>query len=130
MKSLAATGLLAVSMLAIPATSQADVRVGIHIDARGGYHRDGQRIGYNLGYEDGYREGTKDGRRGDRYGFWDEGRYRDGDHGYRGSYGPRWEYRNAYRNGFEAGYRRAYAGFRRGYDDRRYDRGDDRYRRR
>ncbi len=129
MKSLAATGLLAASMLAMPAASQADVRIGIQLGERNRYYS-GTRIAYDRGYEDGYHEGAKDGRRGDRYGFWDEGRYRDGDHGYRGSYGPRWEYRNSYRRGFEAGYRGGYQSFRARWNERddRYDRYDrDRY---
>jgi hypothetical protein len=121
MKSLAATGLLAASMLAMPASSQADVRIGVGIRLDG----HSNRIAYDQGYEDGYHEGRKDGHRRDRYGYWDEGRYRDGDHGYKGRYGPRWEYRNVYRRGFEEGYRRGYRSFHVRYDDRY----DDRYRR-
>ena len=133
MKSLAATGLLAASMLAIPAPAKAGVHIGlgIRIDHDRHYY-DVHRIAYDRGYEDGHREGEKDGRRGERFSFWDEGRYRDGDHGYRNSYGPRWEYTNAYRRGFEAGYRRAYDSYSRYQYDRdyrdRYD-GRDRYRR-
>lgn len=135
MKSLAATGIVAASMLAIPAPSSADVRVGIGVHIgngpRYGRYDDGTfRIGYNRGYDDGYKEGGKDGRRGERFSFWDEGRYRNGDRGYRRNYGPRWQYSDGYRNGFEAGYRRGYAAFSRRYDrryDRGYDRGYDRY---
>lgn len=123
MKSLAATGLIAASMLAVPAPSQAGVNIGIRID-RGSRYYDAGRIAYNRGYEDGYHEGEKDGRHGDRFGFWDEGRYRGGDHGYRRSYGPRWEYANAYRRGFEAGYRRAFESYNR---YRYYGRGRYRY---
>ncbi len=75
--------------------------------------------------------------------FWRDGDYRKGTSGYKGWMGPRWEYANGYRRGFEAAYRRAYASARRGYrgyyGDERYgydgrggydDRGryDDRYR--
>jgi hypothetical protein len=135
MKSLATTGLLAASMLAIPAPAKADVHIGLGIRIDHGRDRyDGRRIAYDRGYEDGHREGEKDGRRGERFSFWDEGRYRDGDHGYRGGFGPRWEYTSAYRRGFEAGYRRAYDSYfhgrydrREGYRDR-YD-GRDGYRR-
>jgi len=130
MKALAATGLIAASMLAIPATSEAGINIGIRVD-RGSRYYDTGRIAYDRGYEDGYHEGEKDGRHGDRYGFWDEGRYRDGDHGYNRRYGPRREYTNAYRRGFEAGYRRAYASYSRynRYDSRdRYGNdGRDRY---
>jgi len=132
MKALAATGLIAASMLAIPATSEAGINIGIRVD-RGSRYYDSGRVAYDRGYEDGYHEGEKDGRHGDRYGFWDEGRYRDGDHGYNRRYGPRREYTNAYRRGFEAGYRRAYSSYARyrydgrdRYDDRR-DSYDDRY---
>lgn len=124
MKSFTATGLVAASMLAIPAPSAADVRigVGIHIDngyRRERYYQDTYGVGYDRGYEDGYREGGKDGRRHERYSFWDEGRYRDGDSGYKGRYGPRWEYRNGYRRGFEAGYRQGYEAYSYGYRDYR-----------
>lgn len=123
MKSLAATGLIAASMLAVPGPSQAGINIGIRIDNRGSRYYDSGRIAYNRGYEDGCREGEKDGRHGDRFGFWDEGRYRGGDHGYRRSYGPRWEYTNAYRRGFEAGYRRSFESY-----NRYRDYGRDRYR--
>jgi hypothetical protein len=127
MKSLAATGLLSVSMLAVTAPADAGVNIGIRVD-RGSRYYDGGRVAYNRGFEDGYREGQKDGRKGDRYGFWDEGRYRDGDHGYNRRYGSRWEYTSVYRRGFEEGYRRAYGAFSRYryYGDDRYR--DDRYR--
>jgi hypothetical protein len=117
MRSLAATGFIAASVLAMPAASQAGVNIGIHVG--GSRYNDVSRIAYDRGYEDGYHEGEKDGRHGDRFGFWDEGRYRDGDHGYKRNYGPRWEYTNAYRRGFESGYRRAYDVYMRyRYDDR------------
>jgi hypothetical protein len=116
-------------MLAIPAPSQAEVRVAVGVYFDSGHRYDRRyggtfRIGYDRGYEDGYKEGVKDGRRGERYSFWDEGRYRDGDHGYRGSFGPRWEYANGYRNGFEAGYRSGFGpyGYRHRYDRRYHDR--------
>jgi hypothetical protein len=121
MKSLAATGLLTVSMLAITAPAHAGVNIGIRVD-RGSRYYDAGRVAFDRGYEDGYREGQKDGRKGDRYGFWDEGRYRDGDHGYNRRYGSRWEYSSVYRRGFEEGYRRAYSSYNRGYY------GNDRYR--
>lgn len=129
MKPLAAAGLL----LALAAPAHA-----------ADYYADARRYAYDRGYEDGLHEGEKDGKHGDRFQFSDEGRYRDGDHGYNRRYGPRHQYTSLYRRGFEEGYRRAYERFtpyrsygRGRYDDRyygdRYDRDryyyDDRYRR-
>ena len=142
MKALA-TGAISASVLAMTLPAQAGVNVGIHLQGGSRYYYEGNRAAYNRGFEDGYHEGEKDGKRGDRFGFWDEGRYRDGDHGYNRRYGSRREYSDVYRRGFEEGYRRAfgahaqyryYGGERhRGYngrdgyyyDDR--DRYDDRY---
>jgi hypothetical protein len=127
MKAFATTGLLALSLLALPAPSRADVRVGVGIRIDNGYYYDGRypdtiRIAYHNGYDDGYHEGAKDARHHERFSYWDEGRYRDGDHGYHGRYGPRWEYVSGYRRGFESGYRRAYqANFRYDDHDRYYD---------
>ena len=38
-----------------------------------------------------------------------DSKYRDGDHGYKRSYGPRSEYVHAYRGGYEQGYRDGFA---------------------
>jgi hypothetical protein len=114
------------------APAQAGVTVGIHV----GSHRPGvyatsryrvDRIAFDNGYRDGLREGQKDDRHNDRYYYRDEKRYRQGDAGYRREHGPRHEYVNAYRRGFEEGYRRGYSD-RRSHDDRydRYDRYDRR----
>ena len=129
MKPFAASSILAGSMLLIPAPStQADVRVGIRIGDYDRRHADTFRIGYDRGVNDGYQEGVKDGRRGDRFNFRDEGRYRSGAPGYRGNYGPRFEYANGYRRGFEAGYSRGYSAYAPRHDRRgRWDR--DRYHR-
>jgi hypothetical protein len=123
---------MALSLLALPAQSQAGVHVGVGIRIDNGYYYDGRypdtvRIGYHTGYDDGYNEGVKDARHHERFSFWDEGRYRDGDHGYHGRLGPRYEYVNGYRRGFESGYRRGFETSRRDYDRRddyrdRYDR--------
>lgn len=64
------------------------------------------------GYDDGYREGLNDGRSRHRDDPFAESRYRNGDHGYSGWYGPkdlyRVRYRDAFRSGYEAGYRDGY----------------------
>ena len=94
--------------VALNSTPQAEagVRVGVVIASdRGVYNdRDGyrgrynvERIAYDNGYRDGIREGEKDDRRDDRFNYRDEGRYRDGDAGYRREYGPKYEYVSAYR---------------------------------
>lgn len=127
MKALAATSLMALALLALPATALADVRVGVGIRIDNGYYYEGRypdtvRVGYHNGYDDGYNEGRKDARRHERYSFWDEGRYRDGDRGYHGRYGPRYEYVNGYRRGFETGYHRGFAANRRYSDHDDHDR--------
>jgi hypothetical protein len=77
----------------------------------GRYSRGGPAFeeGYERGYDEGAKEGSKDGRRGARFELWSEGRYRDGDHGYKNSYGPRPSYVSGYRSGYEEGYRRGYS---------------------
>ena len=98
----------------------AQVRLGIQIGHdRPGYRYNADRIGFDNGYRDGLREGARDDRRDERFNFRDEWLYREGGAGYRFEYGPRYEYIGAYRQGFEDGYRRAYADRR---DSRRYRR--------
>lgn len=72
-----------------------------------GYNGAG-RIGYDNGYREGVKEGEKDARSRDRFEFRDEGDWRDGDVGYRSSYGSRELYRRVFRQGFEAGYADGY----------------------
>jgi hypothetical protein len=96
---------------ALPAAAQ-DWRDERRYDDR--YYRDGRRgggafdEGYSRGYDDGAKEGSKDGRRGTRFELQREGRYRDGDSGYRDRYGSRSSYVSGYRRGYEEGYRRGY----------------------
>ncbi len=112
--SLLAAGLLAPALtVAAPAAAGADVHVGVGLHVGGsGYYRhrppDTFRYGYDRGFHEGTREGDRDARRHERFGFWDERRYRDSDRGYKRWMGPRWEYATGYRRGFEEGYRRAY----------------------
>jgi hypothetical protein len=129
MKILGMTAALApAAFLAVPTESRADVRVGVGIRIGDGYgynrnYRNTWRTGYDRGVEDGRKEGFKDVRRHERFGYRDEGRYRDGDAGYHGWMGPRYQYVSGYRRGFEEGYRNGYRQYNR-YDDRdrRYDR--------
>ena len=122
--------------LAAPLPAQAGVSVSVVlVDDRGDYEgyrgrNTVARIAFENGYRDGLREGEKDDRRDDRFEYRDEGRYREGDVGYRREYGPRQAYVSAYRRGFVDGYRRGYANVathgryddRYGREYRRYDR--------
>jgi hypothetical protein len=130
--TIAASLLTSTLTLAVPAMSTADVRVGvgIHVGSdgwRGRQYRDTFRHGYDRGFQEGLREGEKDARKHQRYSYWDEGRYRDADRGYKGWMGPRWEYASGYQRGFEEGYRRAYRRHDHRYDGR-WERGERYYR--
>jgi hypothetical protein len=133
--------LAAAGMLAAPARLQAAPGVGIGIliggdhDRRDGYGqsydygRDAYRIGYDRGFEEGIKHGAKDGHKGESYNFWHDKRYRNGDSGYKGYYGPKHEYVAGYRRGYEAAYRRAYVETRHRHYGRQgycYERHDDR----
>jgi hypothetical protein len=119
-----------------PGDARAETRVGLSIQLGGG-HRPGYghgyapdtfRLGYSRGYQDGYNEGLDDGRDDDRFEFWREGRYRDGDSGYKGHFGPKHLYVQGYRRGYESAYRRAYALGRHGEGHYgRHPYGDDRW---
>jgi hypothetical protein len=118
-----AAGALTMMALAAPAWARDDDR-----RYRGDYGRGAYGVGYERGYHEGAQEGSRDARGGRRFEYWREGRYRDGDHGYRSSYGPRWEYTRGFRRGYEEGYRRGYASRRDIYENGRYGYGDGRYR--
>jgi hypothetical protein len=137
--------LAAATGLALPARSEAGARIGIGIMVGDrGYDRYGYGdrgayvntfdVGYNRGYHDGLNRGRHDGEHNDRFDFWRERCYRNGDAGYRREFGPKYEYVNGYRRGYEEGYRRAYrqtrfdyrGDYHRGYGDDRYR--DDGYR--
>lgn len=79
------------------------------------------RYGYDRGWREGSEEGHNDGRKRRDPRYWREGEFRDGDRGYKGWMGPRWDYARGFRSGYESGYRRAYAASRPGWRDR-YDR--------
>jgi hypothetical protein len=83
---------------------------------RGGYY--GSRnidFAFANGYTEGYEAGLDDGNDNRRNAPTAEGRYRDGDRGYKREYGDRETYRLRYREGFVLGYRD-------GYDDGRFRR--------
>jgi len=92
------------------------VRVALGHGGRGydqRHARNAYRVGYDRGYGHGRREAERDLRRHRRFGFWNDGRYRQADHGYRSRVGPRPPYRRGFRHGYEAGYRSAVRAARR-----------------
>jgi hypothetical protein len=122
--------------LAFPVASRGEGRASVGMDRDYGYGRGPRsggpafRYGYDRGWREGSEEGRSDGRRSRDPRFWREGEFRDGDRGYKGWMGPRWDYAAGFRAGYEAGYRRAYASSRPGWRDRGRERwDDDRYRR-
>jgi hypothetical protein len=128
-----ALGTLTTLALAAPATAQ-DYRRDRYDDRYryddGRYDRDSRAgyarsvtfsAGYNRGFEDGAREGEKDAHGRRAFGFWNDGRYRDADHGYRSSFGPKVEFQRGFQRGYAEGYRRAYAELRPGYPQSGYD---------
>ena len=122
------------AFLAPPAESRAEWAGSVGAARYDGYGRGSRnggpafRYGYDRGWREGSEEGRSDGRRSRDPRFWREGEYRDGDRGYKGWMGPRWDYTAGFRAGYEAGYRRAYAASRprwrhhgrEGWDDDRY----------
>ncbi len=117
----AAIGILTLTgLLAAPGTSSARVVIRIGHDDHG---PSAFRIGFERGREDGWRRGERDARHGSRPSFWNDGRYRDADHGYKRHYGPRHVYSSGYRDGYESAYREAYR--RTARRVHRYERWDD-----
>lgn len=92
-----------------------------------GYGYDTFRIGLDNGYGEGLREGRRDGERRRDYRFSNDRRFRNGDHGYRRSFGPRYEYVRGFRAGYERGYRAGYESSIRYRYGRGYGYGRDRY---
>ena len=66
------------------------------------------QYGYDEGYRQGLRVGEDHGRRGQQFNFGVAIEYRQGDYGWRPSYGSRDQYRSDFRLGFERGYRLGY----------------------
>jgi len=131
MKRLWMAGLLvAGAALALPAGSKAaDWGVSVRVAQDYGYGRQGGpafRYGYDRGWREGSEEGRNDGRKHHDPRYWRDGEYRDGDKGYKHWMGPKGDYVAGFRQGYEAGYRRAYAAFGPGWRNGRDS--DDRYR--
>jgi hypothetical protein len=88
---------------------------------RGGYGSARGGYGYyspasDKGFSDGYEKGLDDGRDRDRFQPERHKWYREGDRGYKSSFGSRdrykVEYRDAFRQGYEQGYRDSRTGYR------------------
>jgi Ni/Co efflux regulator RcnB len=119
--------ILAVPILAtaLPAAAADDSYRDRRYDDRRDERRDERRYddrrdsafdeGYRRGHHEGLREASRDSRRDDRYQFRD-GRYRDGDTGYRRHYGSRGSYIAGFRRGYQVGYDRGYEGRHRGWE--------------
>jgi hypothetical protein len=134
---LAAAGVSTLLALGAPAEAAADVGFRIvighgpshgygHGYARPRYYDHGDyayRAGYDRGYEKGFDHGRDDAEDRDGFNFWHSKDYRNADKGYRGHYGPRWDYQRGFRAGYEHGYRRAYDHFEHRHDHGRCDRG-------
>jgi hypothetical protein len=81
-----------------------------------GYPTQGRYPGYRIGiqtargygFEDGYTRGLDDGRDGEGFDPTRHGWYRSATRGYRGQYGAKDFYRNEYRLAFRQGYERGY----------------------
>jgi hypothetical protein len=92
---------------------------GRYPDRTGGYGRpDGYGYGYanNIAFQNGYRDGLekgdKDWRSRKSYDVLRHDWYRDGDRHYKKEYGPRNQYKDAYRAGFKQAYDQAFRGGR------------------
>ena len=85
---------------------------GYGYPGQGGYGYPGQGGYYSPafanGTNDGYEKGREDARDRDSYDPLRHKWYREGDHDYKSSYGPRQQYENVYRQGFKEGYDRGY----------------------
>jgi hypothetical protein len=121
-------GLLAAPAMAEPRDTPARVvvvqRGGVYGGpARGprGYRDATYERGYETGYKDGYERGRRDAR-DRRYDPQRHRWYRSGDRGYKGKFGPKPVYQQAYRDAFLSGYESAFVevyGPRRGRPGRR-----------
>jgi hypothetical protein len=75
---------------------------------RGGY----SDLAYDTGYRDGIRAGQRDLSNHSNFDPADQPSYRDGDHGYRSSFGDLEGYKRQYREGFTRGYQDGYGRWR------------------
>jgi hypothetical protein len=88
---------------------------------RGGYGYSGNDAS-GIGYGDGLRDGQHDWYTGHRFRPEHSGNFKHADRGYDHHFGPKWQYKQAYRDGYVRGYQRGYGeqyrgGYRRGDQD-------------
>jgi hypothetical protein len=134
-----ALGALTLSAALMPGAANAQYAPGYD----GRYGNDGQygirqgntySIGYSRGFRDGNSHGVRDARKREGFNYDHDRNYRRGDSGYRGHYGPRYEYvagyRAGYANGYRSGYRIRGSRYGYGYDDNRGSGYDNQYDRR
>jgi hypothetical protein len=76
----------------------------VYSERRWGY-RD---VAGDIGYRDGLVAGAKDAREGHSYRPQEHDSWKDGDHGYVGSFGDKNDYKHTYRESYEGGYRHGY----------------------
>jgi hypothetical protein len=87
--------------------------------ASGGYHQDRrenrrvERRAYDNGFRDGVQAGRDDARHRERFDPIRARRYREGDHDYNRRYGSRDDYMREYRAAFQQGYEKGYREYRR-----------------
>lgn len=81
-------------------------RAGVYPNDRGGYAYNS--VPFQNGDRDGYEKGREDANRNNSFDPVRHSRYRSADHGYNSRYGTKDDYKLVYRDGFEAGYERAY----------------------
>ncbi len=79
---------------------------------RGGFGSAGADTARNTGYRDGQEKGANDARQRKSYRLDRHDYYKDGDHGYRSSFGDKEAYRQLYRKAFQDGYENGYRGRR------------------
>ena len=107
-------GVAALMGVALAGASSVEAR---DIFERGGRSRDSRyeaysgRIGFDKGYEDGLKHGRHDGDDRENYEPTHDRKFRQGDHGYKSSYGSRYEYVRSYRQGYLQGYRDGYEAY-------------------
>ena len=119
LKLLPAIAGLAAIALTTPACAQA-----VYGDRDYGYGGDVRRVAYDNGYRRGADSGQRDARSGRAANYRDDRTYKDADWGYDQRLGSRGQYRQVFRDGYEAGYRESYSRSARGgygypRDDRR-----------
>jgi flagellar biosynthesis/type III secretory pathway protein FliH len=76
----------------------------------GGIRGGSTNAAFQLGADDGYQKGVEDARKHRSFDPLRHEWYRSGDRHYEGRFGPREQYKDVYRRGFQEGYERAYRG--------------------